>query len=114
MGMNGRKGRARELARIRKRRLDEAKAAGIDVADRAAVKAFYDAKWDDLVMRYAKPWRDRQHPSYHGEKTEHCLGCGEQCAKSAWGRWCYTCNVTRMTRINDALEPVAKALGVER
>lgn len=55
MGMNGRKGRARELERIRKRQLAEAKAAGVDVTDRAAVKAFRDAKFNDLVRRYARP-----------------------------------------------------------
>lgn len=37
MGMNGRIGRAKELARIRRQRTAEAKAAGIDVTDRRAL-----------------------------------------------------------------------------
>lgn len=57
-----------------------------------------------------KPWAEPDHPSYHKEKTENCLGCGYACAKSAWGAWCYTCNVKRMTRINERLEPVRRAV----
>lgn len=57
-----------------------------------------------------KPWADPDHPSYHKVKTENCLGCGYACAKSAWGAWCYTCNVKRMTRINERLEPVRRAV----
>ena len=52
--INGRKGRAKDLARVRKRQLAEAEAAGVDMNDRAAIKAFQDAKFNDLVQRYTK------------------------------------------------------------
>lgn len=58
-----------------------------------------------------KPWEDRKH--YEGEQTVRCNGCGDPCAKSPWGKWCYDCNVIRMRRINARLAPVAKALGME-
>lgn len=54
MGINGRKGRAQEMARIRRDEIKQAKAAGIDVTDRRAVRAFHDAKWDALVVKYAR------------------------------------------------------------
>ncbi len=44
MPMNGAKGRARTLAGIRRGRLAEAKAAGIDTTDRRALAAYLDAR----------------------------------------------------------------------
>ena len=60
-----------------------------------------------------KPYANELHPSYHGPKTQRCLGCRVKCARSAWGNWCFACNVARMTRIDRALAPVARALGHE-
>lgn len=49
--MNGRVGRARELARIKRNRLREAAAAGVDVSDRAAVEQFHNAEWNKMIDR---------------------------------------------------------------
>ena len=49
--INGRKGRARELARIHKRLLADAKAAGVDVTDRAALREFDKAQFNELCAR---------------------------------------------------------------
>jgi len=46
MGMNGRKGRAKELRRIRRRMEREALAAGVDITDRAAL-----SKWEGERFR---------------------------------------------------------------
>jgi hypothetical protein len=59
------------------------------------------------------PWRDEKHPSYHGRKTKQCLGCGKKCSRSAWGPWCYPCNVTRMRRINKGMAQLARSIGDE-
>ena len=59
------------------------------------------------------PWRDEKHPSYHGRKTKQCLGCGQKCSRSAWGPWCYPCNVTRMRRINKGMAQLARSIGDE-
>ena len=57
MGMNGRIGRAREMARIRRDREAAAREAGIDVSDRTAVARFHDEKmrtmWDEIRRRNA-------------------------------------------------------------
>lgn len=53
-------------------------------------------------------YQDPDHPSYHGKKTVKCHGCGEKCAKSAWGQWCHPCNVKRMDRISASLESMAE------
>lgn len=49
-------------------------------------------------------YQDPEHPSYLGPKVVKCYGCGEKCAKSAWGNWCHPCNVKRLDRIGANLE----------
>ena len=49
MGMNGKVGRAKELSRIRNSRMARAKAAGVDTTDRAAMKAFKDQEFRNLM-----------------------------------------------------------------
>ena len=51
------------------------------------------------TIAYANP----DHPSYHGPKVAKCYGCKSPCSKSAWGLWCYACNVKRLDRISGAL-----------
>jgi hypothetical protein len=48
-------------------------------------------------------YQDAAHPSYHGPKSVKCYGCGQKCAKSAWGAWCHPCNVRRMDKISSTL-----------
>lgn len=52
------------------------------------------------MLAYQNP----EHPSYHGPKTIKCYGCAVKCSKSAWGPWCFKCNVERMDRIGAALD----------
>lgn len=58
-----------------------------------------------------EPWENPER--YKGDLTVRCNGCGEPCAKTSWGKWCYECNVVRMRRINARLAPVRKALGMD-
>jgi len=51
MGMNGRKGRARTMAKIRRSRIREAQAEGIDTNDRAAFRAWERRKLHELCDR---------------------------------------------------------------
>lgn len=49
-----------------------------------------------------EPWKDPE--NYKSGKPAKCLGCGEACVKTHWGKWCYGCNVARIERINRAFE----------
>lgn len=61
----------------------------------------------------SSPWRDPDHPSYNGKPTHKCLGCRELVPYSAWGPWCYQCNVTRTERINKSMAQIARSIGDE-
>lgn len=39
-----------------------------------------------------------------------CIGCGAMGCTTAWGDWCFRCNVERMDRISGQLEAVAANL----
>jgi len=52
--MNGAKGRARTLAKIRRERVSRAKAAGVDTTDRNAMKAFRDREFDELMIEISE------------------------------------------------------------
>jgi len=55
------------------------------------------------------PWRD---PEYYKEgKLVQCLGCGETCHETFWGKWCYGCNVARIKRISKTLDQLIWELG---
>lgn len=47
-------------------------------------------------------WRD---PSYYRNgPIVKCLGCGNDCHKSFWGKWCFDCNVARIERISKSFK----------
>ena len=46
-------------------------------------------------------YKDRNHPGNKIRPRVICLGCGERGCITAWGNWCFDCNVKRMDRIND-------------
>ena len=48
-------------------------------------------------------YQNQEHPSYLGRKIVKCYGCGTKCSKSAWGNWCYPCNVKRLDQISATL-----------
>lgn len=54
------------------------------------------------------PYRDPNHPGNAVRPSVQCIGCGNKGCITAWGPWCFTCNVKRMDRINKALEPVSE------
>jgi hypothetical protein len=56
------------------------------------------------MLAYQNP----EHPSYSGRKVAKCYGCGEKCAKSAWGPWCHPCNVKRLDQISSVLEDMVE------
>lgn len=63
-----------------------------------------------------KPWADPDHESYHHSRKrgKHaCLGCRKACTYTAWGAWCYDCNVKRMTGINKSMAELARSIGDE-
>lgn len=55
-------------------------------------------------MRDPYPYRNEAHPGNAVRKGVACLGCGKDGCVTAWGDWCFICNVKRMDRINAALE----------
>lgn len=59
------------------------------------------------------PWADKNHPGNKIRPEVRCLGCGTSGCTTAWGDWCYDCNVQRIERINRAFRGVASGrLGV--
>lgn len=65
----------------------------------------------------AKPWADPKHESYHVSRKRgkhHCLGCRKPCTYTAWGPWCFDCNVARMTGINKSMADLARSIGDEK
>lgn len=65
----------------------------------------------------ANPWADPNHESYHRSRKRgkhSCLGCRKACTYSAWGPWCFDCNVVRMRRINKGMAQLARSIGDEK
>lgn len=51
-----------------------------------------------------RPYADRNHPGNRIRPRIRCVGCGRQGCTTAWGPWCFECNVERLDRITGALE----------
>ncbi len=63
------------------------------------------------------PYRDPAHPGNELRPKVKCVGCGKLGCVTAWGPWCFDCNVERMDRIDAKFEPVrllfsAKSLSI--
>lgn len=58
------------------------------------------------------PYQDKGHPGNKIRQNVKCLGCGKRGCVTAWGPWCFECNVARMDRIDKSLAEVAKAYGI--
>lgn len=52
--------------------------------------------------RVIPPWKDPNHPGNKIRPRTKCLGCGRLGCITAWGNWCFNCNVKRITKINKA------------
>lgn len=62
-------------------------------------------------------WADPNHESYRvsRKRGKHtCNGCGTACTYSAWGPWCFECNVKRMRGINKNMAELARSIGDEK
>jgi len=49
-------------------------------------------------------YRDLGHPGNAIRKNVVCMGCGCKGCTTAWGPWCFECNVKRIDRINAQLQ----------
>lgn len=51
-----------------------------------------------------QPYQDPNHPGNKIRRGLICIGCGTKGCITAWGKWCFKCNVERMDRISAFLE----------
>lgn len=58
-----------------------------------------------------KPYQDPNHPGNAIRPEVECIGCRKHGCVTAWGPWCFDCNVKRMDRIDASLASVASRLG---
>ena len=57
-----------------------------------------------------------QDPKHSGNKIRpkiKCVGCGIKGCITAWGPWCYKCNIERMDRISKNLDDECKHYGIK-
>lgn len=47
-----------------------------------------------------QPWRDPNHPGNKIRPSIRCANCGTKGCITAWGPWCFNCNVKRMTHLS--------------
>jgi hypothetical protein len=83
----------------------------------SAPKINYDALAPSPERVSISPWADPNHDSYRISRKpgkHRCLGCGCDCTYTAWGSWCYSCNVPRMKLINHHINNIGlgTALGM--
>jgi hypothetical protein len=57
-----------------------------------------------------KPYRDPTHPGNKLRPRVRCIGCGKLGCATAWGPWCFDCNVERMDRIGAKFDQVSQIL----
>lgn len=50
------------------------------------------------------PWQNKDHPGNKIRPRVVCYGCGKKGCVTYWGKWCFDCNVKRMTRLSAAFE----------
>lgn len=54
-------------------------------------------------MSNERPYADLNHPGNRIRPRVRCIGCGTKGCTTAWGPWCFTCNVQRIDRISGFL-----------
>ena len=62
---------------------------------------------------HPEPFEDPDHPGNRIRLNIQCVGCGKLGCITAWGPWCFDCNVARIRRINRAFEPIRRAIRIE-
>lgn len=63
---------------------------------------------DLRVVNADCPYRDPDHPGNKLRPKIRCVGCGKMGCVTAWGPWCFDCNVQRMDRIDGFLKSELK------
>lgn len=58
------------------------------------------------------PYRDKDHPGNKIRPNLKCYGCGQKGVTTAWGQWCFSCNVSRMDRIGQTILNECKRHGL--
>lgn len=56
-----------------------------------------------------RPFEDPDHPGNKIRPEVKCRGCGKLGCVTAWGPWCFECNVPRMRRLDVAFEALGGA-----
>ena len=54
-------------------------------------------------------YQNKDHPGNKIRPRVVCLGCGVRGCITAWGPWCFKCNVARMDRINASMMKLKQA-----
>ena len=60
------------------------------------------------------PWADPNSPGNKIRPDVKCIGCGKMGCITAWGPWCFECNVPRMKRLNRSMSDLAESVGMKR
>lgn len=64
-------------------------------------------------MSELPPYKDPLHPGNAIRPRIKCVNCRQFGVITAWGDWCFDCNVERMDRISANLEAEARRYGIE-
>jgi hypothetical protein len=57
-----------------------------------------------------RPWADPNHKGNKIRPRVQCIGCGAMGCVTAWGPWCFPCNVARMTRLDASFKQLEASL----
>ena len=60
-----------------------------------------------------RPYADPNHRGNTIRPRLRCIGCGTKGVTTAWGPWCFKCNVARMDRIGGALRAECERYGIK-
>jgi hypothetical protein len=58
-------------------------------------------------------YRDPNHPGNKIRPHVTCFGCGQKGCITAWGNWCFDCNVKRIDRINASFAAIRESMGAD-
>lgn len=55
-------------------------------------------------------YADPAHPGNKVRPHVQCVGCGAKGCTTAWGPWCFTCNVARLGRLDKQFDALRATL----
>lgn len=59
----------------------------------------------------SRPWADPHSSGNEIRPKVRCVGCGHLGCVTYWGPWCFSCNVKRLDRIDQAMADIEEYLG---